>query len=63
MNGLLTPEQVCERYSISKWTLYQWTSKKFIPHLKIGGLVRFREQEIEEWEENKLVTSARVELV
>ena len=50
MCKLLTPQQICERYHISKWTLYQWTSKGSIPYLKIRRLVRFDEQEIEKWE-------------
>lgn len=49
MERLLTPEEVCQRYSIKKNTLYQWTSKNLIPYLKIGGL-RFKENELEKWE-------------
>jgi excisionase family DNA binding protein len=51
MSRLLKPEQICERYGIRISTLYQWTSRNIIPHLKIRGLVRFNEQEIEKWEE------------
>lgn len=46
MDKLLTPEEVCQRYSIKKNTLYQWTSKNIIPYLKRGGL-RFKENELE----------------
>ncbi len=49
MDKLLTPEEVCQRYSIKKNTLYQWTSKNIIPYLKRGGL-RFKENELEQWE-------------
>ena len=63
MSALLTPEQVCERYGISRWTLYQWTSKNEIPHLKIRGIIRFREQDLEKWEEHNLVSVAKVELI
>jgi len=49
MERLLTPEEVCQRYSIKKNTLYQWTSKNLIPYLKRGGL-RFKENELEKWE-------------
>jgi len=49
MERLLTPEEVCQRYSIKKNTLYQWTSKNLIPYLKRGGL-RFKENELEQWE-------------
>ena len=48
---LLTPEDVCERYQIKKPTLYQWTSKNIIPHIKRGGL-RFKEEELNKWEQN-----------
>jgi len=49
MDRLLTPEEVCQRYSIKKNTLYQWTSKNLIPYLKRGGL-RFKADELEKWE-------------
>lgn len=49
MERLLTPEEVCQRYSIKRNTLYQWTSKNLIPYLKRGGL-RFKENELEKWE-------------
>lgn len=49
MDRLLTPEEVCQRYSIKKNTLYQWTSKNLIPYFKRGGL-RFKENELEKWE-------------
>ncbi|HAZ10803.1 MAG TPA: DNA-binding protein [Candidatus Omnitrophica bacterium] len=52
MGKLLTPEEVCERYNIKRSTLYQWTSKDFIPYIKIGGLNRFREEDLERWEIN-----------
>ena len=57
MGNLLTPEQICERYQMKKCTLYQWTSKNVIPHLKIRGMVRFRELDIEKWEESNLESS------
>lgn len=60
MSVLLTPEQVCNRYGISIWTLYQWTSKNLIPYLKIRGLLRFKEQDIQKWEDEGEV---RVELL
>ncbi len=49
MDRLLTPEEVCQRYSIKKNTLYQWTSKNLIPYLKRGGL-RFKVDELKKWE-------------
>ncbi len=59
MGKLLTPEEICKRYSIKMNTLYQWTCRNYIPHLKIGGLIRFKEEELEKWE----INTAKVELV
>ncbi|MBU2035261.1 MAG: helix-turn-helix domain-containing protein [Candidatus Omnitrophota bacterium] len=50
MTRLLTPRDVCERYQIKMPTLYGWTSKNKIPHIKRGGL-RFKEDELNKWEE------------
>lgn len=50
MDELLSLTDICQRYHISKWTVYQWTSKNLIPHLKIGGKILFRENDLEEWE-------------
>lgn len=63
MNKLLDLEDVCQRYRISKWTLYQWTSKGLIPHLKIGGKILFREIDIEEWEQNSFKGEPRLKLI
>lgn len=52
MTKLLTPDDVCARYQIKKPTLYQWTSKNKIPHLKRGGL-RFKEEDLNKWEEKE----------
>ncbi len=46
----LTPEQVCQRYSISRWTLYSWCSRGAIPFIKIRGLLRFLELDLQKWE-------------
>jgi len=63
MCNLLTIEQVCERYGVSRWTVYQWTAKNFIPHLKIQGLVRFREPDLEKWEQSKFMTLTESKLL
>jgi excisionase family DNA binding protein len=40
--GLLTPDEVCAWFSISKSTLYAWVNGGKIPHIKLGGkLLRF----------------------
>jgi len=55
MDRLLTPEEVCQRYSIKKNTLYEWTSCNYITHIKIRGKLLFREQDLIKWEESSLV--------
>jgi len=49
MEKLLTPESVCEILGIEKSTLYSWTRRGMIPHLKVNGLLRFREAEMTKW--------------
>jgi excisionase family DNA binding protein len=49
MEKLLTPEDVCRILGIERSTLYSWTRKDLIPHVKINGLLRFREEEMASW--------------
>ena len=53
MEKLLTPEDICEMFGIKTSTLYAWTSRGQIPYLKVNGILRFREKEIEEWLKSK----------
>lgn len=46
---LLTPEEVAERFRLKPKTLYNWVADKKIPHLKIGGRLRFDEAALEAW--------------
>jgi excisionase family DNA binding protein len=39
--------------SVKPKTIYDWVHKDYIPHIKLGQLVRFDENEIKEWLENK----------
>ncbi len=63
MGEFLTLTEVCQRYGISKWTLYRWTSEGLIPHLKLRGLIRFREQDLKKWEERNLSGGSGSDLV
>lgn len=49
MVKMLDPEQVSEMLKVKVSTIYQWTHQRFIPHVKIGRFVRFKEDEIEKW--------------
>ena len=49
MEELLTIEELSKLIKVSKSTIYRWTHEKYIPHVKIGGLVRFDPKEIKKW--------------
>ena len=53
MNRLLTPAEIADLLGVKTSTVYQWTHQGFIPHVKLGRLVRFREQAVAEWVEKR----------
>jgi len=53
MNKLLTPQEMAEYLGVQKSTIYQWTHQGFIPHVKLGNLVRFKENTIDKWIEKR----------
>jgi len=48
-NRLLNVSEVAVLLGIAEATVYAWTSAKKIPYFRIGGRVRFEEQTIREW--------------
>jgi excisionase family DNA binding protein len=46
---LLTPKQLSELLHIKLSTVYKWTHYGFVPSVKMGNLIRFKERRIEEW--------------
>lgn len=46
---LLDGETVCQRLSISKGYLSRLVRERRMPHVKVGHLVRFKEEDIAEW--------------
>ena len=56
---LITVKELSESTSIKKSTLYLWVSARKIPHYKIGQIIRFKLEEVEEWlEEFRKETAA-----
>jgi len=49
-----------ELLSVKPKTIYDWVHRNTIPHIKLGKLVRFDENEIKKWLENKKSTSNKV---
>lgn len=61
MVRLLTPEELAEYLGISVHTIYQMTSKRRIPYIKVGRLIRFSESEIQQWLDiNKLESESKL---
>lgn len=55
MTKLLTPQQLADWLGVKLSTIYQWTHIGYIPHVKLGKFVRFRESEIVKWIEKREV--------
>lgn len=65
-NKLLSVQQLSEWMSVPVSTIYKWTHEGFIPHVKLGRLVRFKQEDVERWVEKRAVAGRlkrRVELV
>jgi excisionase family DNA binding protein len=47
MNRLLTVDEVAERLGVAPRTLYRWFEQGRLGGVKVGRLVRFREEDID----------------
>ena len=45
----LTPQQLARYLGIAIQTVYEWTSQKRVPYIKLGRLVKFDQREIDDW--------------
>lgn len=54
---LLTVQELAQLLHVKAATLYAWAAQGKIPSLKLHGLLRFRQDEIERWLESCRVTS------
>ena len=50
--NILKVTDVAEMLGVSKWTIYKWVSEKRFPLTKVGGLNKFRKDDILEWISN-----------
>jgi len=55
VNRLLSTQEVADLLGVKLSTIYQWTHQGFIPHVKLGKFVRFKESEIAKWIEKREV--------
>jgi len=49
LEQLLTYEQLAEALQVSPGTLRNWVSQQYVPHVKIGRVVRFDPSAIDNW--------------
>jgi len=54
---LLTIQELAQLLHIKAATLYAWAAQGKIPSLKLHGLLRFRQDEIDQWLESCRVAS------
>ena len=45
----LTVKEASKLYRFKRSTLYLWVEKSIIPHYRVGKLVRFKSEEVDEW--------------
>jgi PTS system nitrogen regulatory IIA component len=55
LQRLMTVDEVADYLQVRPSTIYQWTHQGFIPHVKLGNLVRFRLSQVDKWVERKEV--------
>jgi len=53
MEKLLNVTQLCQHLQVSKSLVYKWIHYDYIPHIKLGSIIRFREPDIYRWIERK----------
>ena len=49
MEKLLTAGQLSELLQIKLSTVYKWVHYGYVPYVKIGSLIRFKEERVKEW--------------
>lgn len=60
MSKLLTMDEASEYLGISKLTLYGWVSARKLGFVKVGRLVKFKQEHLDRWIDQHTV-KARVE--
>jgi len=46
---LLTPKELSLLLQVKQSTVYKWAHYGYVPMVKLGSLIRFKESKIEEW--------------
>jgi len=56
---LLSVPDVADLCKVQVGTVYTWVSRRLIPHVKLGPLVRFRREDIEQYLAEHVVAPVR----
>ena len=51
----LSPQELSKYLGIAIQTVYEWTSQKKVPYIKMGRLVKFDQREIDTWMQTQKV--------
>ncbi len=54
MEKLLTVPQVCAFLQVKRGLIYKWVHYGFVPHIKLGRSVRFKQSDLEKWVNEKV---------
>lgn len=49
MEKLLTVDDLCELLQVKRGLVYKWVHYGYVPHIKIGTVLRFKESKIAKW--------------
>jgi len=49
MEKLLTVNDICDILQVKKGLVYKWVHYGYVPYVKIGNVLRFKESKIEKW--------------
>ena len=50
-DSFLSINDLSKYLGIKPKTLYSWVAKGILPHYRIGGLIRFKKKDIDQWVE------------
>lgn len=60
MSKLLTMDEASEYLGISKLTLYGWVSARKLGFVKVGPLVKFKQEHLDKWIDQHTVETQQV---
>lgn len=58
---IMNVDDLAKYLSVSKETVYGWTSRKKIPFIKMGRLIRFLKPDIDAWMQKNKVAEVIIE--